>query len=779
MDFLDDANDARLKPRLLMAMVRERLPDEKRALGDAYRLSSVLSLVRLHGLLSESHSNDNPGKDHKKLAVAWKAAVDAWTERCVSLCTDKMPDKCWVGVSFLGLTCELCADSRFLESYPAWFQALLSNLQPLADSDLVKSASCASLSDLFRRLSRFPHVKKDATSLAGKVVLPVLQLMSQTNTDAVLVAAVDLFGVLVTFFPFSLHRHYEKAEAIVISILFNNKCSEDVSKKLVYSLASLPCVKGDEECWNTIMLKVLISINMYLNQAFKGLEEDHRSSETMLLLVPPGKDPPCLLGGQSLSSSFDLKMASDIQDVLIPRLSILMQSCCALITYPPFQVNLPLRSLILLVDRVMEVDGSLRQSGSIFTSELHQEVLCAELPTLQLYSLDLLMAIVQFTGSPLLVYASHIKRILTKYLKRNPLSCLRVKVYSIIQVLLIKMGVGMALQLGENVIGSAFNDLSNLLHQKKPKLPDLNQATPVAQSMFPTKNKKRKQRPNAKKSGNEDTTESRQDLLNVTPTARLSVQISALETLEALLIVAGSVGAESWRRDVDKLLITVATSACSVVQANDRKRSSVEWEPPYTWTAFKLSALRALLASLLSYSHIRPPYLSQGLELFYRGQNDAEKEVAELCARAVLALEVLIHPRSLPLIAKISDFDQLAVDFTQKSSSIVDFGETPLANDDFTLVSDDFQPNMEVDSVALATGDEAEAVETAQKTSGVDFSVPNQVNDQENVKLGPHLDGQMGPSLPRGPSIVGPSFDVSSPSLDSLPDIVDADPDSD
>ncbi|CAA6659783.1 unnamed protein product [Spirodela intermedia] len=599
MDYLEHANDGWLKPRLLMALVRERLPDDRRPLGDTFRFSSVLSLVRVHG------------RDDKKLAGAWTVAVDTWVERCLTLCRNKMPDKCWTGISLLGFTCELCASDRFLASYPTWFEALLSNLQPLADSHLVKLASCASMSDLFTRLSTFPNVKKDATSLASKLVLPVLQLMSENSTDAILVGAADLLGALLKFFPFSLRRHYGKAEAVIVSNLMSQKCSMDISKKLAYCLALLPMVGGDENSWIAIMQKVLISINMYLNEAFRGLEEEHRSTEVMRLLVPPGKDPPSPLGGQSLSSSVASKTAASIQEVLVPRVSMLMDSCCIMITYPySIQVNLPVQSLILLVERVLSVDGSLHETLSSFTSELHQELLCAELPTLHLSSLDLLIAIVKSMQSQLLPYAANVTRILTEYLNRATLPCLRIKVYSIMEVLLTTMGVGMS---------------SNL-----------DQPNVLVRSRVHGKSKKRKYGSGAPKDL-QIVVDLGEKSVNRTLGAPLSVQISALETLETLLTVAGSLKAECWRQDVDQLLISVATDACS-------------WDSYYAWADFKLAALRALLASLLSHSHIRSPYFSQGLELFYRGKQEIGTKVATFCTRAMLALEVLIHPRSLSLM---------------------------------------------------------------------------------------------------------------------------------
>lgn len=70
---------------------------------------------------------------------------------------------------------------------------------------------------------------------------------------------------------------------------------------------------------------------------------------------------------------------------------------------------------------------------------------------------------------------------------------------------------------------------------------------------------------------------------------------------------------------MDLLLITVAKNAFDVrsdyytcLDANVGSTISRE--------NLQLAALRALLASLLSPSHVRPPYLSEGLELFRQGK---------------------------------------------------------------------------------------------------------------------------------------------------------------
>lgn len=161
-----DMYDPALKPRLLHKLLREHVPDDKRAFSDYSELSNVVSMITSHDLLSESSSS----KD-QKLIDSWKSAVDSWVNRLFLLLSNDMPDKCWAGIILLGVTCQRCSSSRFLASYTEWLHKLLPHMQ--TDSQFLKVASCASIYDLFSRLGRFQSVKKDGTSCAGKVIQPV------------------------------------------------------------------------------------------------------------------------------------------------------------------------------------------------------------------------------------------------------------------------------------------------------------------------------------------------------------------------------------------------------------------------------------------------------------------------------------------------------------------------------------------------------------------------------------------------------------------------------
>eukprot|EP00252_Welwitschia_mirabilis_P027385 TRINITY_DN9381_c0_g1_i5.p1 TRINITY_DN9381_c0_g1~~TRINITY_DN9381_c0_g1_i5.p1 ORF type:complete len:525 (+),score=108.79 TRINITY_DN9381_c0_g1_i5:192-1577(+) len=135
--------------------------------------------------------------------------------------------------------------------------------------------------------------------------------------------------------------------------------------------------------------------------------------------------------------------------------------------------------------------------------------------------------------------------------------------------------------------------------------------------------------------------------------APIQVQIGALQALEALLTVGGSLRSDRWRADVDSLLITVAMniSASSSLVAgcySEHMADRFEEGMSYTISDVQIAAYKAVLASLLSPCYHRPPYLSQALSLFRRGKQESGTELAEFCAHALLALEPFMHPRSQP-----------------------------------------------------------------------------------------------------------------------------------
>ncbi|CAN6231417.1 unnamed protein product [Urochloa humidicola] len=659
--FLAGVNDPWLKPRLLRAVVAERLPQPGGAELPPVELASILDAVRTHGLLTEALPDRAPADP--KLAEAWRAAVDSWVERVVALVESDSAYNCWLGTCFLGVTFQECSNERFAESYSDWYEKILSNLQEPASLQLVTVISCTSMSDLFVRLAKFLNLKKEASSFAGRIVEPVLRLLNANVPVAD--EAIDLLRTVIKLYPSSVNRHYNKVESAIAAKVMSTEVNVKPSEKFARTLALLPSVRVSEDSWSQMIRRILIVVNNLLNDAFIGLEEEKNGRDIMLLLVPPGTDPPSTLGDQ-VRSGGNVHVTKKFRVCTVPTISALMHCCSVMLTsYYPVQVNVPMRALVALMRRVLLVDGSLHKKLFPSTTSLQQELICFELPSLHSTFLDLLNATIKGMRSQLLPHGASIIRLITGYFKIAKLPSLRTKAYGILQLLLTSMGVGTSLHLLEATVSNASADLNDdggidisIISTNPSKM--------TKESSSKIYSKKRKQEPqvqNSVVSGSEKAAisprkrkgsslqiaskgmaaETTGDVRISTP---LSVKIAALETLEILLNVGGSLRTDHWRSEVDLLLINVARSACDTGGSYEQK-SSTFGEPSIS--DLQLASLKALLASFLSSPYARPPYLAKGIELFTKGKVEIGTKLADFCSRALLALDVLTHPRALSL----------------------------------------------------------------------------------------------------------------------------------
>ncbi|CAN6272438.1 unnamed protein product [Urochloa humidicola] len=659
--FLAGVNDPRLKPRLLRALLAERLPQPGGADLPPVELASVLHAVRTHGLLTEALPERAPADP--KLAEAWRAAVDSWVERVVALVESDSAYSCWLGTCFLGVTFQECSNERFAESYSDWYEKIMSNLQEPASLQLVTVISCTSMSDLFVRLAKFLNLKKEASSFAGRIVEPVLRLLNAN----VLVAdeAIDLLRTVIKLYPSSVNRHYNKVESAIAAKVMSTEVNVKSSEKFVRTLALLPSVRVSEDSWSQMIRRILIVVNNLLNDAFIGLEEEKNGRDIMLLLVPPGTDSPPTLGDQ-VRSGGNVHVTKKFRVCTVPTISALMHCCSVMLTsYYPVQVNVPMRALVALMRRVLLVDGSLHKKMFPSTTSLQQELICFELPSLHSTFLDLLNATIKGMRSQILPHGASIIRLITGYFKIAKLPSLRTKAYGILQLLLTSMGVGSSLHLLEATVSNGTADLNDD-GGSDMSIISTNPSKMTKESSSKIYSKKRKQEPqvqNSVVSGSEKAAisprkrkgsslqiaskgmaaETTGDVRISTP---LSVKIAALETLEILLNVGGSLRTDHWRSEVDLLLINVARSACGTGGSYEQK-SSTFGEPSIS--DLQLASLKALLASFLSSPYARPPYLAKGIELFTKGKLEIGTKLADFCSHALLALDVLTHPRALSL----------------------------------------------------------------------------------------------------------------------------------
>lgn len=667
---IKDMYDVGLKPRMIRTLLKEDVPDDKIPFDSPSKLSRIISCIQSHKLLSEPSITDN-----NKQIERWKSSVNDWVARLLSLIskTTTTPDKCWAGICLLGVTCQECNADRFLGSYAAWFDKMLTHIQSRGDSQFVKVAACTSISDLITRLAGFPNVKKEGTSLAGKVIQPVLKLLNEDSSEAVLEGAIHLLCTVISSFPATLQRHHESVEAAITSKIFSGKFSVNLMKKLAHCLALLPKSKGDEDSWISAMRKVLLLVNGYLTEIFTGLEEETKWDEAVRLLVPPGEVPPPSLWGQKLLEDTSDKERKRSK---LCSISMFILSCCEMLTNSyPVQVSVPVRSLLALVERVLMVNGSLSPTTSSFVILAEQEFICSELPVLHSYALELLASVIKGIRSQLLPHAAYIVRLVKEYFKRCELPELRIKVYSITKLLLMSMGIGIAIYLAQEVVNCSLHDLNPIVDGTSFH------ANAKSELLLPPFHRKRKHGATGSLEQLHDRIGLEVEASKNRPTV-ISVKIAALGALETLLTVGGGLRSESWRSKVDNLLITIATESCKEGWVSDESKTFLPNESTLTCSDLQLAALHALLASLLSPSRVRPPHLAPALELFRRGRQEIGTKVSEFCAYALLALEVLIHPRALPLadFPSASSFNEVNHRFPENIYSVAQKHSNPFSS---------------------------------------------------------------------------------------------------
>ncbi|KAL3649681.1 hypothetical protein CASFOL_006084 [Castilleja foliolosa] len=639
-----------LKPKLLRSLLREYVPDERHPFSNPSELTYVVSTVKTHKLLSDW----TPQPVEQDLAEAWKSAVDSWVHRLLTLASSNLPDKCWAGICLLGLTSQECSSERFITSYAVWLDKLLSCVQPPEVSNFVKAATCASLSDMFTRLGGFSNAKKDGTSQASRAIQTTLKLLNEDSPAFVLEEAICLLCTMINLFPLSVHRHHDNFEAAIVLKIMSGKCCTSVLKKLAYGLSLLPKSKGDEDSWSLMMDKILLHINSQLNDAFQGLEEEARSTQTMKALCPAGKEPPLPLGGLAMSERISDLSSRRPERLLGSGVSTLMQCCCDMLTSSyPIMVSVPVFGLIALAGRVLMVDGSLSSSSYSFMTTLKQEFICSEIPLLQLHSLEILAAVVKVLGSQLLPHAAGIVQVMKEYLWTCKFPDLKIKAYIILKVLLLSMGIGTAIHISQDIVNNVCIDLDILGGEKDGKSAGIQ--TNVHQGLSNNSHQRKRKHSFMVRSSQEKSVHDHSEVGNPHNSTPISVKIAALEALEALLTMGGSMRSEIWRGNVDHLLITVARNAFKEGWSREENNFFVHGDPMPMWADFQLAALRALLASLLSPGRTRPSHLALGLELFHRGMQETGTKLGEYCGHALLALEVLIHPRALPLLQSSAD----------------------------------------------------------------------------------------------------------------------------
>eukprot|EP01018_Ginkgo_biloba_P039043 Gb_24487 [translate_table: standard] len=88
-DVFQSMDDLRLKPQLLYSVMASLFPEGKQPSPNPSELSSAVSVIRRHKLLSEEPLVGSDLAEAKQIE-SWKCAVDAWNERILLYASNKL-----------------------------------------------------------------------------------------------------------------------------------------------------------------------------------------------------------------------------------------------------------------------------------------------------------------------------------------------------------------------------------------------------------------------------------------------------------------------------------------------------------------------------------------------------------------------------------------------------------------------------------------------------------------------------------------------------------------
>ncbi|KAK8533957.1 hypothetical protein V6N12_047359 [Hibiscus sabdariffa] len=614
-----DVFDVKSKPRILEYLMNDQIPSETDPSPQHCDLQRAVNYIKNLGLLSESFPQET---QNSKIAEDWAMAVDSWLDRVHSLVSSPRVSGSVFNVLVPYIHCLNVLHGFFYESlFDSVTVAELLDRHMFTRGDLsrMQLQPATSMVSGLVRLSKYSEIRKDVTAHTGKLVQPVLDLLSDKGFSEVVVeGALSVLCIIIDFFPASFLPHYEKAETIIVSKIISGQCSSSMMKSYAHFLASLPKSRGDKDSWFVMMQDLLTSLEIHLNDVFRCLEP-----------APEG------------AAYLEARKSKQLLTCIIPTL---MLCCITMLTNSyPVQVTVPVHQLIALVKRVLMMNGSFSRASSNSMEIMQEGYVCIELPALQSYGLDLLSAIIKGTYSQLLPHAGCIIRLLKDCLKQCALPMLRTKLYFIIRNLLISMGIGAALQISEQLTISAFIDLddSRYLNRQNTSNQVVKSATVEAPMQPADKKRKHAAIDSLQESRDMDYLE----LQNKYSTSPLSLKIAALKALQTLLTMGGILRSDL-RPSIDDLLMNVAEKAYNGKWRNGEESEVMSSNgPPHA--DFLLAALHALLASLLSQPSVSQHHLVKGLELFRKGKQEAGTKIGDFCGLALLALEKLVNPRKV------------------------------------------------------------------------------------------------------------------------------------
>ncbi|CAA2976575.1 Hypothetical predicted protein [Olea europaea subsp. europaea] len=561
-------------------------------------LMYIVSSIKTHKL----HSEWTPKSTDKKLIDEWKSVVDHWDNRLLTLTSSNMVNHLQNRV-FTYYKIQIRTRNVLGMSIGYFSVPELSG----TDSHFVRVASYASIAALLIRLSGFPNPKKDGTSQATKLIKPVLKLLYEDSSD--------VFWVLSS-----------------VGIFWWIKCSRSVASALLVFRSFCGSISGVSlrGTFSHLLLQIIRSRRRsgtsFLDYTLSPPTQNHLKNYPKTTQIHPEKETPQTTNS-SLSVAHSTKSHRERRkQVPIDGGEARRQESWGQSEYSGIvHFKVPKKALAAL--QVVQVESQ-RDQFLIKIRPEFETVRANLLNRTPIPSLDMIVSAfttLGFQGNKnLLTSPCLVDSAASNHMTGSTKALHDIRVVT---------------HLSQEVVTNAFIDLESFGDDKKGTSFCVHANASMDTSSQPRRRKRKLFEVAMPQNPDE-----------------LALKVAALEALETLLTVGGSLRSKSWRAKVDDLLITVATNACKGGLAKEKTNIFGDERTPL-WADFQLASLRALLASFLSPGHDHAPYLSLGLELFRRGMLETGSSLAEYCKHGLLTLQVLIHPRALPLVDFSSTID--------------------------------------------------------------------------------------------------------------------------
>ena len=682
-------------PRILRALPAQLSPNR---LAAGASVTAVSAAVAHHNLLCETaDAADASSRAEADVVRAHAAALDAYVAHVESLAESSRPDPSkHAAATLLGQLCRDCAPRRFVTSFARWGAALVALVKPDKDSRPTPVALAAArairhLLDRAASMMDVPGVRKEAAVVAQRASTAAARWLdddddapSARDDPSVAADALALIRAALVGHPAALRPRVDALERTLIETM----CLADdpaVVAAAVECVVATPragavagasagdgAVADAATAWSSLARRLAIAAHDVLDVALRGAEPTDAASSARATLLPPGETrPPPPLGGASNPAVAGVDGAHAVF-----RATRLFD-CFAALLRAPFPnaaaAAVPADVVLALATRAASRDGAaVSAAPGLPTVAIPAETLAA-LPALHVAAANLLAALVRCGGGALCRLAGPIARRVDANLRasggnvggssRGAATCAstRVATYALAAAAARAFGPAAAAnELAAVVIPAAAADaVAGWCGVGAAGGGDASGAADAAKraAAKPGASKKRKKGGAWGQAGAEEMEAflAAGGLLDrrggvaggSAGAAAYAVRAAALDALDAALVAGGAATTPRLRTLADAAVAEAAAAAVAAATAATSTAAFVEATSPAA-VAARRAAYDALLTSALAPRAFRPENLPLAIAAF-RAAKRADPALGDHAAKALLALEAMMHPAAPPL----------------------------------------------------------------------------------------------------------------------------------